>query len=60
MFLLLVLIIMMDAKNYWVNKLSENFSGYSHIIAFGFPMVLITIVSSDIMYEKYLAKLQDS
>jgi len=51
---------MIDIKNYWTEKLPNKFSGYSYIIAFGLPMTIITLVTSDLLYEKYLAKLQHS
>ena len=57
MFFILSQIIMIDIKNYWTKKLPSKFGGYSYIIAFGLPMTIITFISSDLIYEKYLAKL---
>ena len=59
MLLILGEVIMLYVKNYCMKKI-ESYIGYSFMIAFGFPMVLICLVSSDILYEKYVAKLQSS
>ena len=60
MFSLLAQILMLDIKNYWVQSFEPTFSGYSYIIAFGCPMIVMILLASDMMYEKYLAKLQNS
>lgn len=61
MFLILAQLIMIDVKNYWTDKsMPKDLYGYSYIVAFGLPMTLISLVASDIVYEKYLSKLQES
>lgn len=52
-------IVMLYVKNYCMRKI-ESYIGYSFLIAFGLPMAVICLVSSDILYEKYVAKLQNS
>ena len=60
MFFILAEIIMIDIKNYWTKRLPAKFGGYSYIFALGLPMTFITLITSDIVYEKYLAKLMKS
>jgi len=48
---------MLDIKNYWTQKLTHGLSGYSYVIAFGAPMIIVTFISSDLLYERYLVKL---
>ena len=51
---------MLDIKNYWTKKLPHGLAGYSYIIAFGVPMIIVTLISSDLLYERYLGKLARS
>ena len=37
-----------------------TYAEYSYIWAFGVPMILIILVASDIIYEKFIAKLEQS
>jgi len=57
MILILIEIVMLDIKNYWVDRANDSFGGYSYIVAFGVPTSLIMLIASDLIYEKYLAKL---
>jgi len=59
MFLLLVLEITLYIKEYMINS-RVTYAEYSYVWAFGLPMILIILVSSDIIYEKYIAKLEQS
>jgi hypothetical protein len=60
MILVLIEIVMLDVKNYWVDKAEAEFGGYSYLVAFGLPTSIIIFIASDLIYEKYLDKLQQS
>lgn len=57
MFLLLILAITLYIKEYMINS-KVTYAEYSYIWAFGVPMILIILVTSDIIYEKFIAKLE--
>ena len=53
MILLLIQIVMLYIKNYFT-----KYATYSYLLAFALPMMFICLISTDIIYEKYVAKLQ--
>lgn len=55
MFLLLVQIIMLYIKNYFTSR-----GSYTYVIALAVPISLVCLIATDIIYEKYLSKLQKS
>ena len=57
MFLILTIIVMLFIKNYCITT-AEYFDTYTYIEAFGVPMVLITLAASEMLYQKYIKRLE--
>ena len=55
MLLILLLILSLFIKNYTISK-PATYEAYSYVWALGVPLSLILIVSSDILYERFVAK----
>lgn len=59
MLLILILLIALYIKNYLITR-SATFEDFSYLVAFGVPASLILVVAADILYERFIAKLQRS
>lgn len=59
MFTLLVSLIMLFIKNYMVTT-TGSYVSYSFFWAFGLPMVIVSLCTGELIYEKYVYKFKNS
>ena len=59
MFALLVSVIMLFVKNYLLTT-TRTYLSYSYFMAFGLPMVIVSVASAELLYEKYVHKFKNS
>lgn len=59
MFALLVSVLMLFVKNYLLTT-TRTYLSYSYFLAFGVPMLIVSVASAELIYEKYIHKFKNS